>query len=221
MIDSNKEVVSIDLNVKLLTPAWTGDANEKCKRIHETGIIGSLRWWFEVVARGLGGSACSLDNHECSFDEQKYRSIMKNSLDKMRALSKAGLCPASQVFGATGWKKRFQLDADSNELKEIMEESRFLPSTRPHNGNPGGWYILPGMISVRDKRKDKHGTSKLSIRWSDKDELNKNLLLAVFRLMENWTGVGAKTTNGYGVFKVENEPQVNLPGWNPFLVEKL
>ncbi|MCU0527871.1 MAG: type III-B CRISPR module RAMP protein Cmr1, partial [Elainella sp. Prado103] len=46
----------MEINVKTLTPLWTGGADAgKCDRIHETGILGSLRWWMEVLVRGMGG----------------------------------------------------------------------------------------------------------------------------------------------------------------------
>ena len=47
-------VVNKDVRYKLttLTPLWTGGVSGRCDRLHETGIIGSLRW----VVRG-GGTA--------------------------------------------------------------------------------------------------------------------------------------------------------------------
>jgi hypothetical protein len=46
------------VTIKPLTPIWTGDAQRKGDTLRETGIIGSLRWWYEALIRGLGGSAC-------------------------------------------------------------------------------------------------------------------------------------------------------------------
>jgi CRISPR-associated protein Cmr1 len=38
---------------------WTGGpVSGKMERVHETGIIGSLRWWYEAIVRSLGGSVC-------------------------------------------------------------------------------------------------------------------------------------------------------------------
>ncbi len=37
---------------------WTGDVNGRNERLITTGLLGSLRWWLEVLVRGLGGSAC-------------------------------------------------------------------------------------------------------------------------------------------------------------------
>jgi CRISPR-associated protein Cmr1 len=46
------------VKIKPLTPLWTGDAERKPGTLRETGIIGSLRWWYEALIRGLGGTAC-------------------------------------------------------------------------------------------------------------------------------------------------------------------
>lgn len=50
---------------KALTDIWSGDAERKGDRTIPTGLLGSLRWWCEVLVRGLGGSACDPSQHEC------------------------------------------------------------------------------------------------------------------------------------------------------------
>lgn len=42
------------ITLKTLTPLWTGGADGRSDRLHTTGIIGSLRWWYEGIVRGLG-----------------------------------------------------------------------------------------------------------------------------------------------------------------------
>jgi CRISPR-associated protein Cmr1 len=45
----------MEVKINTLTPLWTGGAKaNEMDRIHETGILGSLRWWMEVLVRGLG-----------------------------------------------------------------------------------------------------------------------------------------------------------------------
>jgi len=36
-----------------LTNIWTGDVNGKAERLVPTGLLGSIRWWFELPARGF------------------------------------------------------------------------------------------------------------------------------------------------------------------------
>jgi CRISPR-associated protein Csb2 len=45
-----------EYELKALTDIWTGDANREGNRLITTGLLGSIRWWFEVLVRGLGES---------------------------------------------------------------------------------------------------------------------------------------------------------------------
>lgn len=103
----------MEIKIQTLTPLWTGGVQAgKVDRIHESGILGSLRWWYEAIVRGLGGQVCDPSQAECAFheenfDEEKY--LKSTAPDKRQQLRDAGLCDVCQVFGATGWKRRFRL----------------------------------------------------------------------------------------------------------------
>lgn len=97
------------VRIRPLTPIWTGDENRKNTTLRETGIIGSLRWWYEVLIRGLGGSACDPTDTKCDG---------KNH------------CDACELFGCTGWARKFRLEikitnqqviAKFIELREIKD----------------------------------------------------------------------------------------------------
>ncbi|MCD5415521.1 type III-B CRISPR module RAMP protein Cmr1, partial [Candidatus Bipolaricaulota bacterium] len=36
----------LTITLKTITPLWTGGVDGTCNRLHATGIIGSLRWWY-------------------------------------------------------------------------------------------------------------------------------------------------------------------------------
>lgn len=97
------------IKIKALTPIWTGNANRKCETLRETGIIGSLRWWYEALIRGLGGYACdpTIDGR-CSLDQKRFKEALKNGKSQQKALSEQ-ICPACQLFGCTGWARKFVL----------------------------------------------------------------------------------------------------------------
>ncbi|HBT25842.1 MAG TPA: type III-B CRISPR module RAMP protein Cmr1 [Pseudothermotoga sp.] len=97
------------IKIKALTPIWTGDADRKCETLRETGIIGSLRWWYEALIRGLGGYACdpTIDGR-CSLDQKRFKEALKNGKSQQKALSEQ-ICPACQLFGCTGWARKFVL----------------------------------------------------------------------------------------------------------------
>lgn len=50
---------------KALTLIWTGDADHRGGPLISTGLLGSTRWWLEVLVRGLGGSACDPTRSKC------------------------------------------------------------------------------------------------------------------------------------------------------------
>ncbi len=48
----------IKVTLKTLTPFWTGNVDGKSNELKLTSIIGSLRWWFEALVRGMMYYAC-------------------------------------------------------------------------------------------------------------------------------------------------------------------
>jgi len=91
-------------------------------RIHETGIVGSLRWWYEAVVRGLGGKACDpTAENGCEYKP------------KNESPPEEQLCPVCYVFGATGWRRRFRVEGPVwwNEQRSLT----FRPFLLPDNLN--------------------------------------------------------------------------------------
>lgn len=91
-----------------LTDIWTGSvthSKEKDQikesispdRLIPTGLIGSIRWWFEVLVRGLGGNACDPTQTSCEGRDH---------------------CVACELFGCTGWGGKFRFTVfDSGGIK--------------------------------------------------------------------------------------------------------
>ncbi len=84
------------------SPIWTGDADRKGERMVTTGLLGSLRWWFEVLVRGLGGSACDPTEPDgrCPDKNDKH-------------------CVVCELFGCTGRARKFRFDVldESGKIK--------------------------------------------------------------------------------------------------------
>ena len=123
---------------------WTGDANGECETLKETGIIGSLRWWYEAIVRGLGGYACDpTSSGKCELNYGKFSEALNKGKSIQEALDEQ-ICPACQLFGCTGWSKKFKtrilIEKDFNsfngfegvfkinliELKDIRNEERLI-----------------------------------------------------------------------------------------------
>ena len=92
----------MEIRLRTLTPLWTGGIKSgKMDRLHETGIIGSLRWWYEAIVRGLGGSVCDPTSSKCQAQSH---------------------CVACELFGCTGWKRKFRLVLDYSQDDLSMNE---------------------------------------------------------------------------------------------------
>jgi len=86
--------------LQALTNIWTGDAQQKSDRLTPTGIMGSLRWWYEVLVRGLRGRACdpTASRVRCPPD----KNVKKPSAPGHH-------CVVCELFGCTGWARKFRL----------------------------------------------------------------------------------------------------------------
>ena len=200
----------MEIKLCTLTPLWTGGVDGTCERVHETGIIGSLRWWYEVIVRGLGGEACDPSKRECSFDRDKYKRAKEQGKREREALKAAGLCDVCQVFGVTGWARRFRLELQGGICTYDQQDRFDLINIRPAE-RQRGWYYGAGLMGTEED------PLHLSMR-GDKDALQR--VGTALRLIETWGGLGARTQHGYGVVKVltwegPSPLMVNEFGWRP------
>ena len=190
------------VKIKLLTPIWTGDANRHNTTLRETGIIGSLRWWYEALIRGLGGTACDPTNESprCKLDHDKFYKAIKNGNSIKDALD-AQICQVCQLFGCTGWARKFRLEIVGNGITPIQ----------------GVW------IGTREKRGNKYLKRNISglmsndlitlkfIPLRDISQQEWSLLNISLGIIENYGALGAHISQGNGVIEVVEN---NLPRSN-------
>lgn len=104
-------MATLEIKCRTLTPLWTGGVDQTCDRLHETGLIGSLRWWYEALVRGLGGYACDpRGDDRCPDKEGKH-------------------CVVCELFGCTGWGRKFRLrvlDEDENPVIDALRQAMVL-----------------------------------------------------------------------------------------------
>ncbi len=184
---------TLTISIKTLTPIWTGDVNGRCSEIKETGIIGSLRWWYEAIVRGLGERACDPTEPGCSLDINEYYNAIGQKKNKQEALSDGGLCNVCQIFGVTGWKRQFNLSIIQDETKPAWESDTILNIRPP--GRSRGWFLPSG----------KNGRFDIILRG------NSNVighLSSLFLFLESWGALGAKPQLGYGFFEITNRDEV-------------
>jgi CRISPR-associated protein Cmr1 len=182
------------IKIETLAPIWTGGVQPgKMNRIQETGIIGGLRWWYEAILRGLGGKICDPSRHECLFDKEKFEKA--EGKGHRERLSEAGLCDACQLFGATGYRRRFQVRVANKMLPAWNAPPKNLEVQPP--GRSGGWRLPLGHV----------GETVLRFAGTD-DALNR--LANLFLFLEKWGTLGAKPQLGYGAFEIDPEDRKRL-----------
>lgn len=174
----------LTLKLQTLTPLWTGGVDGTSDRLQATGIIGSLRWWYEAIVRGLGGRACDPTEHACSFDAEKYEKAA--GLPPRERLHAAGLCDACQLFGATGWRRRFNIQVSAQDAPAWQGERGL--NVKPY-GRTRGWFLNPGRVGT------------LMCRLSGDPETLRHMA-ALWRFLEQWGNVGARPQLGYGLFRI-------------------
>ena len=171
------------IKLKTLTPIWTGGADGYCDRIHETGIIGSIRWWYEAIIRGLGGNVCDIAEKPCPFQNHSEKEY----------------CDVCELFGATGKSRAFRLEIDEEcvHLTQNIHDKKESINIRP-NGRTRGWYTGAGQYTDGDTF-----INIVNIRGSENSLSSK--LIPVFKLIDNWTAIGSRTQHGFGVVKITDD----------------
>lgn len=174
------------ITIQTLTPLWTGGAGQTCDRLHETGLIGSLRWWYEALVRGLGGYAC---------DPTDERSKCKEYDPKKGTQS---ICAACYLFGTTGWARKFRLrvvdgsgqliDNAVNagqditlqfiELRPMSEEGKWLLSKAVWIAATYG--ALGGKTTLKPQRDTRKGADYGIVKWIRAPEIQKPKDISAF-----------------------------------------
>jgi len=185
------------LEMKTLTPLWTGGAEAgKVDRLHESGVIGSLRWWMETFVRGLGGQVQDpTQNERSSFDHKKdHKEDDESSIaDKRALLRDAGLCDVSQIFGATGWRRRFRLVVQDG-TKTDNAVSREIKAQRSYMDKDGRtrtpiWYF---------QNKPRSGKVVFQIQ-SLVPDFQAEVIGGLIQFVADWAAIGARAQMGFGV----------------------
>lgn len=174
---------SLEIKLKTVTPLWTGGADGQADRLHMTGLMGSLRWWYEVLVRGLGGWACDPSKHGCQYDPKEPHS---------------GLCDVCKVFGATGWSRRFRLIInDETQLRPNLSYGRVFTASRSYINRFGKtitpkWYLNGPPLS---------GYINIQIIATDK-QFPVEVIADLLQFLANWASIGAKPQVGLGVMTI-------------------
>lgn len=173
---------SLTIKLKTLTPLWTGGVDQTCDRLHETGLIGSLRWWYEALVRGLGGYACDPTDKKSKCKEYDPK------------IGKRSICAACYLFGTTGWARLFRLQVLEGGIRQ--ESLHFYTTLQANTG----WLAR---IFGGDKRIDGMTVpfgeiQSVMVGRGQEDEYAISQLAWATQLAAQRGGLGAKLQHGFG-----------------------
>ena len=126
----------IKVTFETLTPLWTGDAWQENNEIRPSSIMGSLRFWFEVIcyfSKITSNNDYKDGKLKADLEYKKFKEkILQNGNDFSGAdktLAELNIPLPARVFGCTGWKGMVR-------IKEInFDKTKF-------SKNPSGRIIL-------------------------------------------------------------------------------
>jgi CRISPR-associated protein Cmr1 len=207
------------LHLNFVTPLWTADATGDARHVEGTALIGSLRWWYEALIRGMGGWACSPTDadHRCEVDAEAFQKSWKAGCEHKsdsglcaactrEVLTALGVCPACQLFGATGWGKLFRLRVTERTRRAypptaVEDTTRPVTSARSIRVRPSGGgrgYFYPAGLAE---------SVLLSLHpRCPGDEHTLVILYGLLEFIRRSAALGAKTNLGYGLFRWARRP---------------
>lgn len=184
----------MELQLNTLTPLWTGGVEAgKVDRLHETGLLGSLRWWLEVLARGVGGNVCDLAP-PCQYNEK----------------ANDGVCDVCRVFGATGWRRRFRMAIRETNISDAVIQHP-IRVNRTYLDNKGNtrtptWYFpdpLRANLKPPPPNTPKTGAFTLGIQSLAQD-FQPEVIAGLIQFIADWVAIGARAQMGFGVIEPVN-----------------
>jgi CRISPR-associated protein Cmr1 len=151
-----------------------------------------MRWWLEALLRGVGGSAPDPVAHPSVFDSRHGET--------------GGLDPASLLFGATGYRRRFRLMVTSKVSQAPVDKVEFRELSHPvlndrgqPVSNPDGTPKLKVPTWFFNSTPVK-GTLVLQVTPLHED-CNAPLVSDLLSFMAKWGTLGARAQMGFGVAK--------------------
>lgn len=204
----------IKVTFETITPLWIGDAWGDNSAIRPSSIMGSLRFWFEVICYFAGitmnddyeggklkGNITS-DQFEKGFLELQNKNPDKN-YDELVDIALAGLgvpLPA-RIFGCTGWKGKIgikEIDYDKNNFKNDLR-GQIINGKNWFWGTP---YYSGQFITIFDAE----------------ENILDTILYPLLTFMDKYGFWGGKWNIGYGRVKVSkvNGQEINLDDYEEF-----
>jgi len=226
---SRKEVI---VHFETITPLWTGDAWQENSRVRPSALMGSLRFWFEILCYFSGIIKKSdFDSKRGKFEKEiNYEKLKKILLDCGGNLEEAayiiaelGIPLSAVIFGTTSWKSLIEIKWIGNcHFRDgIGLDDRICVSK---NGNE----IKEGSnCPIRSNKEwsvfyfpnSSHFFGEFQVIFSVEDFILEEIFYPLLTFMDEYGYWGGKWNIGYGRLRVKTLEQAN---WrkNEFKFEK-
>lgn len=189
----------MNIDLDFITPIYTAKTKGRELHVEPSAIVGGLRWWYEALVRARGGFACSPTDND-SRCPQGPQTLTEANVDKL-------LCPVCKMFGATGWRRRFDLVIDDG-----LTRLAYPPPARNFDPRTGNYLEqIPDNPTIK-VRCDNRGfffnpgrLGRVSLSFIPRYNTSQNhleildLLLAYIGI---YGGLGAHLNLGYGLFNI-------------------
>jgi len=210
-------MTSVQVTFQTITPLWTGDAWQDNREIRPSSLVGSLRFWFEVIYYFSG--ICKKDDFNKKlgrFEKEVNREKLKECLAKkgntfeakIECLLEQGIPLPSIIFGTTNWRSLIEIKSI-----EYLEDYCF-----------GNRLNLPVKICVSKsnyeikenydcpKKSNKDWSvfyftkpyfyGKFEVKFQIEEKILKPIFYPLLTFMDKYGFWGGKWNIGYGRLKV-------------------
>ena len=199
--------VEIKVQFETITPLWTGDAWMENNEIRPSSLMGSLRFWFEVICY-FGGvcSAKDFDKEKGRFEKDiKNESIRKELLKQgtdfdgqISALKDLKIPIPAIIFGTTGWKSLLEIKSIKNMTKMEKKypfpinkfEVKELKYTKNGKDIKPAWYFKKGFYG------------KFEVVFRIHNQIRDSIFFPLLNFMDKYGYWGGGWNIGYGRLRI-------------------
>jgi len=185
----------VKVTFRTITPLWTGDAWQENKEIRPSSLIGSLRFWFEVICYFSGvvnkEYFTKQEWHKKKINVELFGEHLKkcgnNFKCKIEALLKQNIPIPAIIFGTTGWRSLIEIKGIEYDEKNFKEnpKGKILPDKNWRWGSPS----YQGSFEVT---------------FLVEENILDSVFYPLLTFMDKYGFWGGKWNIGYGRLNIEN-----------------
>jgi len=204
LIKYGGRMIKQEITFQTITPLFTGGVDMKMTEIKPSSIMGSLRFWFDVICHfsGINNKFKYNDNKKPKIGNEYLKILIteseeserKNKLPDDVICCKLMLTPTEYYFGTTGWKSKIGIE----EISMSADDLYFVDKSNKRIVNGKNWY-LP----------EKYYMGSFTIVFFiESKEIAENILFPLLNFIQEYGFLGAKNNIGFGRVKVI-EPNIS------------